>query len=71
MRATGCDPGVLQRLAEDPRLPLDADELAALMSDPLQFTGAAASQVREVGRRVGELVGEYPQAAAYVPGAIL
>ena len=39
MRATGCDPGVLQRLAEDPRLPLDADELAALMSDPLQFTG--------------------------------
>jgi adenylosuccinate lyase len=71
MRRTGSDPAVLQRLADDPRLPLDADELAALMADPLQFTGAAASQVRDVAGRVGELVGEYPQAAAYVPGAIL
>ena len=71
MRATGCDPGVLQRLAEDPRLPLDADELAAPHVRPTAVHGAAAPQVREVGRRVGELVGEYPQAAAYVPGAIL
>ncbi|HQR81254.1 MAG TPA: adenylosuccinate lyase [Actinomycetota bacterium] len=71
MRRTGADPGLLGRLAADRRLPLDADELEALMAEPLEFTGAAAEQVRQVVAAVAAITREYPQAAAYRPGAIL
>jgi adenylosuccinate lyase len=62
---------LLDRLAADTRIPLDRDDLAALMADRLSFTGAAAGQVAEVVRRVEEVTKAYPQAAAYRPGAIL
>lgn len=71
MRRTGDDPALLQRLADDDRLPLDAGALDALMAEPLAFTGAAADQVRQVVGSVAELAREYPQAAGYRPGAIL
>jgi adenylosuccinate lyase len=71
MRRTGADPALLARLADDPRLPLDAAGLDALMSQPLEFTGGAADQVRDVVAAVTEIAREYPQAAAYSPGAIL
>ena len=71
MRRTGSDPELLRRLADDPRLPLSAEELAALMAEPLQFTGAAASQVDTVVAAVGQVTAEYPQAAGYSPAAIL
>jgi adenylosuccinate lyase len=71
MRQTGADPALIQRLADDERLPLNAEQLEALMGAPLEFTGAAASQVRRIVEVVGEITGEYPQAAAYAPGAIL
>ncbi len=71
MRRTGSDPELLKRLANDPRLPLSADDLAALMAEPLEFTGAAGSQVREVTTRIAQITQEYPQAAAYSPAAIL
>ena len=62
---------LVDRLAADPRLGLSADTLAALLEAPLTFTGAAAEQVAEVGRRVAALVAAHPAAAAYAPGTIL
>ncbi|MEU4096204.1 adenylosuccinate lyase [Streptomyces sp. NPDC026673] len=72
MREKGAERNeLLDRLAEDERIPLDRAQLDALMADRLSFTGAAADQVAEVVRRVGEVAARYPQAAAYTPGAIL
>ena len=71
MRQTGADPALVERLAADNRLPLDAEQLQALMGAPLDFTGAAAGQVQRVVGAIEEITAEYPQAAAYSPGAIL
>jgi adenylosuccinate lyase len=62
---------LLDRLAADERLGLDRDTLAALISDPMQFTGAARSQVAQVVKTVERVAETYPQAAAYSPGDIL
>ena len=47
------------------------DEIAALVSSPIEFTGAARAQVSAVASRVAGLAAAYPEAAAYSPGAIL
>ena len=62
---------MLARLAADPRLGLTEEQLAALVAEPVTFTGAAADQTREVVRRVAEVTHRLPDAAAYRPGAIL
>jgi len=62
---------LLDRLAADERLGLDRDTLAALIIDPMQFTGAARSQVAQVVKAVETVAAAYPQAAAYSPGDIL
>lgn len=71
MRATGSDPGLLERLAADDRLPLDLADLQALMARPLEFTGAAGAQVAALVAQVEGIAAEYPEAAGYAPGAIL
>ena len=71
MRATGSDPGLLERLAADDRLPLDLADLQALMARPLEFTGAAGAQIAAVVAQVEGIAAEYPEAAGYSPGAIL
>jgi adenylosuccinate lyase len=72
MREQGTvDNQLLDRLAADPRLPLDRADLDALMADRLSFTGAAAAQVAAVTARIDEIAKQYPAAAAYTPGAIL
>ncbi|MBU3705685.1 MAG: adenylosuccinate lyase [Mycobacterium sp.] len=71
MRERGAEPDLLDRLAADPRLPLDRAALDAALADRQSFTGAAGSQVDEVVAAVDDLVREYPAAAAYVPGSIL
>jgi adenylosuccinate lyase len=72
MREAGqADNDLLDRLAADPRLPLERDELARLMADPLTFVGAAAEQVAGFVTAVGELTERHPAAASYRPGAIL
>jgi adenylosuccinate lyase len=72
MREKGAERNeLLDRLAEDERMPLDRAQLDALMADRLSFTGDASGQVAEVVRRIGEVAERYPQAAAYTPGAIL
>ncbi len=62
---------LIDRLAGDPRLQLSRAQLAALVAEPLDFSGAALRQVREVVRRVNLICEANPQAAAYVPAPIL
>jgi adenylosuccinate lyase len=71
MREQGAEPDLLDRLAADPRLPLDRAALVAALDDKKAFIGAAADQVDEVAAEVDALVGRYPDAAKYTPGAIL
>jgi adenylosuccinate lyase len=67
----GAEPDLLDRLAADPRLPLDRTALEEALADRRAFTGAARSQVDDVVAAVDELVSSYPEAAKYTPGAIL
>jgi len=62
---------LLQRLAADPRLPLDLPALRALMADPRAFTGRAGDQVRAFVAAVHERLAAAPAAAAWTPGPIL
>jgi adenylosuccinate lyase len=71
MRQGRTDNDLLDRLAADTRLGLDRAAIASLVSDPIDFTGAARLQTRSVVRRVEALVARHPEAAAYTPGAIL
>ena len=71
MRRGQAENDVFARLAADPRLGLDQEQLARLVADPITFTGAAVAQVQEVVRQVDEVVKAHPEAGAYTPGAIL
>ena len=72
MRETGRrDNDLFDRLAADSRLGLSRAELDALVSEPLELTGAAGRQVARVVARVQQLVDADPQAAAYTPGDVL
>lgn len=71
MRETGAGNDLLDRLAADPRLPLDGAALDALLADRLPFTGAATEQVAAVVAAVEAVVARYPDAATYRPGSIL
>jgi adenylosuccinate lyase len=62
---------LLARLAADDRLQLSREELDALIAEPLEFTGAARSQVTAVADRVQAVLDRHPDAAAYSPGDIL
>ena len=57
MREQGLEPDLLDRLAADPRLPLDRRALDAALADKEAFTGAAGEQVDAVVAAVDELVG--------------
>ena len=72
MREQGA-PGndLVDRLAADPRLGLDADALAGLLADPLDFVGAAPHQVASFVAAVEPIVAAHPEAAAYHPAPIL
>src|SRR3954454_6949472 len=71
MRQGRTDNDLFDRLAGDTRLGLTRDQISALVADPIEFTGAAVAQVQAVVRRIEEVVGTDPAAAAYAPGAIL
>lgn len=72
MRQDGqADNDLLARLAADDRLPLAADQLAALMAQPTAFIGAASDQVDAFAASVATWVERFPQAAHYRPGTIL
>jgi adenylosuccinate lyase len=71
MREQGAEPDLLDRLAADPRLPLDRAAIDAALADRKAFIGAAGDQVDAVVAEVDALVARYPDAAKYTPGAIL
>ena len=71
MREKGQEPDLLDRLAADPRLPLDRVALEDALADKQAFSGAAGDQVDRVAEAVDELVSRYPEAAKYTSGAIL
>ena len=72
MRQGQAENDVFARLAADPAARADRrSSCAALVAEPITFTGAAVRQVQEVVRRVEELTSRYPEDAAYRPGEIL
>ena len=71
MRAGQSTNDLFDRLADDPRLGMTREQLDALVSEPLEFTGAARAQVKDVVRRVEEVASRHPEAASYHPGEIL
>ena len=72
MREQGTDRNDLfERLAADARLPLTLEHINELVSEPLEFTGAAQAQVAEVVNRINAIVASHPEAARYSPGDIL
>jgi adenylosuccinate lyase len=62
---------LFRRLGADARLGLSEQQIAALVADPIEFTGAAVDQVAAVVRRVEEVVAGDRAAASYRPGEIL
>ena len=72
MREKGTEGNDLfDRLAADPRLGLTAEQLEALVAEPIEFTGAARAQVSFVVDEIEHLVAERPDAAIYTPEPIL
>lgn len=71
MRENGGEQDLVERLAADERLPMNAEDLEAALADKHAFIGAAESQVNQVLTRINNLVSEHPKAAAYTPGEIL
>jgi adenylosuccinate lyase len=61
---------LLDALAEDPRIPLDRNELQALISNPIEFTGAAKEQVAKVVDEINKITAAHPSAAKYQPETI-
>jgi adenylosuccinate lyase len=69
LRAGGAN-DLLERIANDSRIPLDIAELNSLIAQPLDFTGMAREQTLQVIARVSEVSALYPEGAKYRPGAI-
>jgi adenylosuccinate lyase len=61
---------LLKALGDDPRFPLDQDDLENLISDPIEFTGDARQQIQRVLRRIEKITSANSSAAQYTPGAI-
>src|SRR3954453_17793696 len=61
MRQGLADNDLFQRLAGDPRLGLERAQIDDLVADPIEFTGAARSQVAAVVSRIEEVVASDPE----------
>jgi len=62
---------LVDRLAGDDRIPLDADQLTAIIDTGRSNAGDAASQIATFAASVSKLESAYPTAAGYSPGSIL
>ena len=67
----GQEVDLLAALAADDRIGLSEEVIRTVLSDPLDFTGAAGSQVRSVADRIEKITEKYPDAAGYQAGDIL
>jgi adenylosuccinate lyase len=62
---------LMARLAEDGRLPLDAEALTAILVHGREKVGQAKAQISRFTGEVGRLTKTYPEASNYRPGSIL
>lgn len=62
---------LLQRLADDDRIPLTHTQLQEILDEGRQNTGSANDQVNTFIANIENLEKNYPDAAKYTPGAIL
>ncbi|MEJ6740420.1 MAG: adenylosuccinate lyase [Actinomycetota bacterium] len=62
---------LIERLGADPRLGLAPDELAGVLSNPIDFVGRAPEQIASFVETISALVSADPAAAGYRPGDIL
>ena len=62
---------LVERLGNDPRVPLTADEIADILSRSSDFIGLAGQQVDAFARQVNELVARYPDARAVKKSRLL
>ncbi|HEX2101559.1 MAG TPA: adenylosuccinate lyase [Candidatus Synoicihabitans sp.] len=67
----GEDPGMIERLAHDPRLGLTRETLRSLLSDTSRFVGAAPAQVDAFVAQVRAVTRRVKGAASYEPGRLL
>ena len=65
------DNDLLERLANDPRLPLDSRELAEIEKIGSAETGMAQAQTEDFCRRADAFAAKFPEAAQYAPEPIL
>ena len=65
------DNELFDRLAGDDRFPLSRSDIDALLGQPIEFVGMAASQVASVVERIADYVATDPSAATFVPAALL
>ena len=61
---------MIAEIAADDRIPLTLNELEALLSQPLEFTGDAHAQTQRVVDRIGAITSAHAAAAQYRPGSI-
>jgi adenylosuccinate lyase len=61
---------LLAAIGADSRIPLDAAALAALIKDPIEFTGDARQQISRVIKRIEAITKTNASAANYKPGSI-
>ncbi|TWU59379.1 Adenylosuccinate lyase [Rubripirellula tenax] len=72
MREQGGDENdLIDRLANDPRIPMDHATLTAAIGKANEFVGNAPAQVAAVIARIASVVEQHPDAAKYRAGAIL
>jgi adenylosuccinate lyase len=62
---------LLQRLVDDPLLPLDKETMDEVLSDHGAFIGLAGSQVSDFVATASKINSEYPGAGSYRPSPIL
>lgn len=62
---------LLERLANDDRIPLSQDQLNTLLAEGRENTGTARSQVDFFSSEIQKLEAQHPAAATYEPGSIL
>ena len=72
MREQGSDQNdLMDRLAADDRIPMDAMALNDAIGEPIEFIGNAPGQVKSIAQRIDVICKQYPKAMAYEPGSIL
>jgi len=63
--------GLVERLANDQRLPLDHDDLEPLLENPMDFAGNANQQIQKITKQISDIIADHPDAAVYNPETIL